>query len=63
MNEIMIYLLPIIIIQIALQIFAIVKIAKQKTFKYFSKAIWIIIVLLGSLIGTIIYLLIERDEY
>lgn len=53
---------PIILIQFAIQIYAIYDIVKRKGTKNLSTAIWIVIILFGELIGSILYLLLGRKE-
>lgn len=54
-------LMPVIIIQLAVQIFTIYKIVKATKFKFFNKPIWIVIALLG-LIGVICYFIFGRKD-
>jgi hypothetical protein len=53
---------PVIVIQFAVQIYAIIDIIRKKKTKNLSPAIWIIIVIFGELFGAIIYLLAGRIE-
>ncbi len=53
---------PIIIIQLALQIYAIVDVVKKGKTKNLSVPAWVIIIVLGEIIGAIVYLLIGRSE-
>jgi len=59
-NKTMILLLiPIIIIQIILMIVNLVNLSKKAKTKYLSKVVWVIIILLLSYIGNIVYLILE----
>lgn len=60
--EILPILMPILLIQLGLIIFCLKKILKQRSFKFLSKPVWIIIVLFVQLFGPIAYLLLERGE-
>lgn len=53
---------PLIIIQLAVQIFAIVDIFKRGKTKNLNMAVWLIIVLFGEILGAVIYLLVGRSE-
>lgn len=53
---------PLIIIQLAVQIYAIVDIFKRGKTKNLNMAVWLIIVLLGEILGAVIYLLVGRSE-
>ena len=53
---------PIIIIQLALQIYAIIDVIKRKKTKNLSPAIWIVIIVLGEILGPVVYLLVGKSE-
>jgi hypothetical protein len=53
---------PIIVLQIGLQIYAIVDVLKKKKTKNLSPAIWIVIIIIGEIIGPVAYLLAGRSE-
>lgn len=60
--ELLPLLIPIMIIQAALVIFAIVHIVKHQKFRFGNMVIWLIIVLFFSVIGPILYFTIGRKE-
>ena len=60
--DIMKMIWPIIVIQLTLQIYAIVDIAKRRKTKNLSPAIWIVVIIFGEIIGSIIYLLFGKSE-
>lgn len=65
MNEFIEYLpflIPLIIIQLSLQVFALVHLLKHPNYKFGNKALWIIVVLLGQLIGPIVYFTFGRED-
>ncbi|WP_314061938.1 PLDc N-terminal domain-containing protein [uncultured Vagococcus sp.] len=55
-------IVPLLVIQLALAIVAVVKIMKQKEFRFFNKVSWLLIVLLLQLIGPICYFVFGRSE-
>ena len=55
-------LLPLILLELGLMVFAIVDIARKKKTKNLSPLIWIIIILCVNTIGSIIYLIFGRAE-
>ena len=58
--QILKFVWPIILIQWGLQIYAIIDIARKKKTRNLSVVAWILIVLFGELIGSIVYLLVGR---
>lgn len=56
------FLIPIIVIQLALQVFTIHHILKHPNYRIGNKALWIIIVLLGNIIGPVVYFAIGKGE-
>jgi hypothetical protein len=55
-------LLPMILLELGLMIFAIVDIARKRKTKNLSPLIWIIIILFVNTLGSIIYLIFGRAE-
>lgn len=53
--------IPIVLIQLGLQIYALVDLARQPKVRG-PKWVWVIIILLGELIGAIVYLVFGRKE-
>lgn len=53
---------PLIVIQLAFQVFALVDIVRKRKTKNLSPAIWAIIVIFGEIIGSVIYYLVGRSE-
>lgn len=60
--EILPILIPIILIQVSLILFALIKALKQTEFKVLNKPVWAIIIIFMQLVGPIAYLIIERKE-
>jgi drug/metabolite transporter (DMT)-like permease len=56
-------LIPILIIQIGLQIYALVDLYRQPGEKIkWSKWLWVVIIVLGEILGPIVYFILARKE-
>jgi len=53
---------PLILIQLAVQIYALVDLFRKGKTKNLNLGIWLIIILFGEILGSIIYLLVGRSE-
>jgi len=53
---------PLIILQLVLMIINLVNLYKKKMTKYLNKAWWLAIIILGNLIGNIVYMVVENDS-
>ena len=53
--------LPVIVLQLALMVFCLLRLRKDKV-KYLPKWVWVLIIILGELLGPIVYLLIGRER-
>ena len=62
-KEILPILLPIILIQLGLMVYALLKVVKQQQFKYLNKPVWVLIVMFLQLFGPIAYLILERGDH
>jgi hypothetical protein len=61
--QILLLLAPLILLQLILQIFAIIDIIRgDRQVKGGNKAVWVLIVLLGSMIGTLVYFFAGREN-
>ena len=56
------YLIPIIIIELALAITALVHVLRHDEYRFGNKVMWIIVVLLIQIIGPIVYFTIGKGE-
>ena len=56
------FLIPIIIIELALALIALVHVLRHPNYRFGNKIIWIIIVLFVQIIGPIIYFVFGRGE-
>ncbi len=54
-------LIPILLIQLGLMVFCLVDLARREQTKG-PKWLWAVIIILGELIGPIVYLLVGREE-
>lgn len=54
--------LPIIALQLTIQIIALVDLYKQKRIERNKKIIWVFVILLFNILGPIAYFIIERRE-
>lgn len=61
-SKILLMILPILVIQLGLIIFSLIKLIRSQRTKYLSKGVWAIIIVLGQLIGSIIYLVLEGGQ-
>lgn len=53
---------PLILLQIFFQIYALVDLIRKKKTRNLSPAIWAIIIIIGEILGPILYLLLGRSE-
>ncbi len=60
--EMLPYLLPLLLLEIGLLVFALVDVIKRKQVRGDSKVLWILIIVLINFIGPIIYLALGRKE-
>jgi len=56
------FLIPIIIIELALAITALIHVLKHPNYRFGNKVLWIFIVLLIQIIGPIVYFIFGRGE-
>lgn len=55
-------LIPIVVLEIGLMIYALIHILKHNKFKFGNKVMWIVVVVLIQIIGPIFYLMIGKDN-
>ena len=60
--QILKYVWPLIVLQLGLQIYAIVDLVKKNKTKNLSVPIWVVIIILGEIIGSLLYFLLGRSE-
>jgi hypothetical protein len=56
------FIIPLILLQLILMIIALVDISKREKLRWLPKWAWILIVVLGEMIGPIIYFIFAREE-
>lgn len=56
------FLIPLVIIQLGLQIAALVHIIKHPNYRFGNRTLWVLLVLFGQLIGPIAYFIFGREE-
>lgn len=61
-SQIIMMLLPLIVIEFCLVIFALYRLAKDNV-KYLPKWAWALIIIFFNLIGPIIFLVVGREKY
>lgn len=59
-QEFLPFLIPLIVLQLALMLTALVMLIKQDHVRYLNKPVWVIIILFISLLGPILYFVLER---
>ena len=59
-QEFLPFLIPLIVLQLALMLTALVMLIKQDHVRYLNKLVWGIIILFISLLGPILYFVLER---
>ena len=59
-SALLLVLLPIIILQLAMQIAALIDLSKRKRVTGGNKFIWILVIILGELLGPIVYFVLGR---
>ena len=61
-TELLPFLIPILLIELALLVIAVVDIAKREHVRGGNKIVWILIIVLINIIGPIIYLALGRQD-
>lgn len=56
------FLIPLAILQISLMLAAVISVAKHDKFKVGTKPVWLLISLLVSIIGPILYFVIGKED-
>jgi hypothetical protein len=51
------------VLQLGLQIIALVNLSKRRKVRFDNKLIWVLIIVLGNLIGPVAYFLFRGDEF
>jgi len=56
------FLIPILLIEVALAITALIHVLKHPTYKFWNRTIWIFVVLVLQIIGPILYFTLGRGD-
>jgi hypothetical protein len=56
------YIIPIVLLQLILMIVALVDLVRREKTRFIPKWAWAIVIVLGELVGPILYLIIGREE-
>ena len=56
------YIIPLVLLQLILMIVALVDLIRREKARFLPKWAWALIIILGELLGPIIYLIIGREE-
>ena len=62
LKEFLPFLIPLIILQVALAIVALVHVLKHPNYRFGNKVMWVIIVLVFSIVGPVLYFTIGRGD-
>ena len=55
-------LIPLILIQVVLMIFALLDLSKRQKTRFLPKWVWVLIIVLGEMVGPVVYFLIGRED-
>ncbi len=56
------YLIPLVLLQLVLMIIALVDLVRRERVKWLPKWAWTLIIIFGETIGSIVYLVVGREE-
>ena len=62
LGEMLPYLIPIAVIQVGLQIWALVDLIRRPRVAGLPKPAWALVILLGQMVGPVVYLIVGRGE-
>jgi hypothetical protein len=62
LTEFLPYIIPIVLLQLTLMIIALVDLIRREKTRLLPKWAWAIVIILGELIGPIVYLIFGREE-
>ncbi len=62
LKEYLPFLIPVVILELALAITALVHVLKHPNYKFGNKILWIIVVLFIQIIGPVVYFLFGRGD-
>jgi hypothetical protein len=62
LGELIPYLIPIVVVQVGLQVWALVDLVRRPRVVGLPKAAWAVVILLGQMLGPVVYLLVGRAD-
>ena len=62
LREYLPFLVPLVIIQLALMVLALVHALRHNNYKRGSREVWVLIILLFQIVGPLAYFILGRDE-
>ncbi|SET34753.1 PLD nuclease N-terminal domain-containing protein [[Clostridium] polysaccharolyticum] len=62
MKDIIVYLIPLVILELALVIPALIHVLKHDRYKFGNKPLWTVVVLFIQIIGPIVYFILGKEE-
>lgn len=63
LKEALPFLIPLLVIELGLIVFALVDLARRKVVKGGQKWPWVLVIVLLGIVGPIFYLLVGREQY
>ena len=63
LKEALPFLIPLLVIELGLMVFALVDLARRQVVKGGQKWPWVLVIILLGIIGPIFYLLVGREQY
>jgi hypothetical protein len=63
LKEALPFLIPLLVIELGLMIFALVDLARRQVVKGGQKWPWVLVIVLLGIIGPVFYLLVGREQY
>lgn len=61
-SNLLLLIIPLVVIQVGLQIFALLDLYRNKRARHLPVMVWVGIVILGSLLGTVLYFAVGRED-
>ena len=62
LQQILPFIIPLVLLQLLLMVIALVDLSKRQKVRWIPKWGWAIIIIIGELIGPILYFIIGREE-
>lgn len=53
---------PLLVLQLGLQIIALINLSKREKVRFDNKLIWVLIIVLGNIVGPVAYFIFRGDE-